>query len=391
MDTKANILIVGGHASGKTVTVCSSYYRMISEGGAGKFRLVSMGDQAGQNIEQLGSMYQAMVKGEKLPPGTTESKIYEFSFNRSNRSICDIRWMDYRGALRLGEGTEEDREAFALMARNATVLIYIIPGNIISDYIHAHDPNYDWDNEKERLLASLRVDEEISQIDALLVQALKNREDLPPVLFYITKSDYIRNDSDDRKKMEALKDLIRSYNLFDFDGEEYQWKILGCHATLGRNLELDEGNHIVGGFAPEGFELPLMLTVGYRLSEAGKEWAQRECKILDEDIAALRLRQAQDSGKAASLDSRARFRSRFLNAFGRRTREQVEAEMIRENVKSMNLDIQKKEKTKASIEKKNTMGKYSMEILQYIAEKGENKVFYLNERGEERPLEEFFR
>ena len=65
--------------------------------------------------------------------------------------------------------------------------------------------------------------------------------------------------------------------------------------------------------------------------------------------------------------------------------------MIRENVKSMNLDIQKKEKTKASIEKKNTLGKYSMEILQYIAEKGENKVFYLNERGEERPLEEFFR
>ena len=51
MDTKANILIVGGHASGKTVTVCSSYYRMISEGGAGKFRLVSMGDQAGQNID----------------------------------------------------------------------------------------------------------------------------------------------------------------------------------------------------------------------------------------------------------------------------------------------------------------------------------------------------
>lgn len=374
---RANLLIIGGANGGKTVAACNTFYKMTRKGGVSKsnndkkFRLVA---DDGADIDEFSDMYLDMLDG-KLPKGTTESTNYELGFTIDNENICEIRWMDYRGGLRSNKKEfPEEWKGFCDMLEHATILIYIIPGGIINDYIRIKDKIITGEIEIEK--AEIKISNEINHIQSCIEEAKKRRNDNPPILFYVTKSDLI--EYDDERKMKELKSLIREYNLLGCR------KVLGCHSTLGRDLYIDKNNRIVAGFKPEGFEIPLMLSVGYCMSKAGKEWEKRENDKLDIEI--NRLQNEAFNLYGEKLKEQNKLTTKIMSFL---RKDVASVKKIENEIKDNKNKEDELKVKKAELAEKNKEKKYSNAILDYISNSN-HTVFYIDEQGKESILKEFF-
>ncbi len=384
MDRRANILVTGGSSSGKTVAACNTFFKMTIGGGVGtevSFDLVANGDAAGNDISYFAELYRGMVKG-KMPVGNTENDIYEMAFRRNSERVCQISWMDYRGSLRTRRrGEDEEKwEEFLAMLEHATLFIYIISGDLINDYISIKDGSLDDTMEKKEKEVDIAV--EVANIKALMETAKSIREDAmdTPILFYVTKSDLIKYD-DDGRKIDGLISFLKTNKLL-----ESNHKIMGCHSTLGRDLKLSGDNEIIAGFEPEGFEIPLMLTVGYAISESGKEWEQEEMARLDAAITSYEVYIMEKNQEKGRIDSQ--FWTKLIGIMKKDRAVMRELENEIEDARKHKGEL---EAEKATLEQNNRLKQYSKDILHYIEEEAKGEYACgISADGEKIPLGEFF-
>ena len=125
------------------------------------------------------------------------------------------------------------------MLEHATLFIYIISGDVLNDYISIQDGSVENAVEKREKEVDIAV--EVANIKTLMETAKSIREDAAdtPILFYVTKSDLIKYD-DDERKLDSLLSFLKAHKLL-----ESNHKIMGCHSTLGRDLKLSEDNEII--------------------------------------------------------------------------------------------------------------------------------------------------
>ncbi len=335
---KIHLLFNGDCNVGKTVAWCCMYKRM--EEGIGNFRLEY---KEKETYNFLGEMYARMERGRALPFGTSEVSAYTFRFKRKNIDICEAVVMDYNNS-----SVNRDSESYKRMLKEATMEIYMIPADVLNDYICIRKDNAPGSIEREVKRAKVAMS--ASRIKTCMMEWEALREDRPPVLFYLTQSD--KTKCSDEEKMEMLKTFIKEYNFIHFaEGEDR--KVLGCHSTLGRNLEL-YNNRILSGFAPRGFEIPFLLAAGYyRAKEVREQALELNWKIAVE--------------KAVFTPAAFVLKSIGLGWLGDRRDKAKELERRREELLKIN-----------------------EEILIYLEGTGKNCVFYLEGTGEERPLRKFF-
>lgn len=382
MDRRANILVTGGSSSGKTVAACNTFFKMI--GGVGTqvaFDLVANGEAAGSDISYFAQLYSGMVRG-KLPVGNTENDIYEMAFRRDNENICQISWMDYRGSLRTRRrGEDEEKwEEFLAMLEHATLFIYIISGDVLNDYISIQDGSVENAVEKREKEVDIAV--EVANIKTLMETAKSIREDAAdtPILFYVTKSDLIKYD-DDERKLDSLLSFLKAHKLL-----ESNHKIMGCHSTLGRDLKLSEDNEIIAGFEPEGFEIPLMLTVGYAISESGREWEEAENAKLDAAIANYEVDIMKHNQEKGRIDNQ--FRTKL---FGILRRERAVLKELEGQIEEARKQKGELEVKKAQLEQENRLKQYAGDILYYIEKETKGKYACgIGRDGEKISLKDFF-
>lgn len=360
---KGNIylLLNGECCSGKTVAWSCAVGQMME--GVENFHLEY--EEAAEG-EPLIKMYSDLKHGKLPGRGPDRPELYTFQLKRRDENICRIIGMDYFSChMDDADAYREETTIYDNMLKRATMLIFIIPGEIIDKYISVNDENAMEGMKKE--IRRAEVTYFANTIKISLLRTKKLRKDCPPALFYITKSDVAK--CTDKEKMDVLKKFIKDYSFFDF--AEKKQKVLGCLSTLGRNLKLTDTNNIISGFSPEGFEVPILLTVGYLQSEVEKERIKERCWDIDLRLEELKMRRRErmifslGMGLLGMLCDRKRYEEISRQIF---ELEQERGEMIRKNLWNRNLD----------------------EILDYLKHLGKDAVFYLNEKGEERPLEEFF-
>jgi len=368
---KAYMSFIGGTGSGKTVALCNMWRLMTNDGGirasgeqdAPRFCLVS---GMGMEIRRLRQMYDNMAKENKLPGQTLDAENFSFLLDRNNESICEIDMLDYRGAL--AEDTDQDDPDWPKlegMLSHASILVYLIPGNIL---------------EKFRMGDEEDAADEANHIRTMMKIVCNNRrqEDRPPLLFYVTKSDLV---SPHVEVMEVLEKFIRQNDLF-FPGV----KIAGCQSTIGPEVVVDETvtPHVIksGKIAPQGFEIPMLLTVGYSLSESGEKWLQSEIYRLKKEIT------EQHNTQSDTIDQKATIRAKW-NPFTRKKRAQ-QVEDLEDKIEEIERNINNLEKTLAGLPDKNVKTQYAKDIMSYLRN-GRFPVLYLDENKNKKDIGEFFK
>ena len=357
------LLLNGECCCGKTVAWSCAVGKMAE--GVGNFHL----DHKEGSVEErkLIKMYSDLSRGNLPGGGPVDIEFYTFQLKRRDKDICKIIGMDYPGGrMDYADTSREEAMMYDNMLKWATVLVYAIPGEIIDQCISIEDENVAEGMEKE--VKRAKVAYVANTIKICLLRAQKLREDCPPVLFYITKSDLAK--CSDEEQMDALKRFIKDYCFFDF-AEGKKQKVLGCHSTLGRKLKLTDNNKIISGFSPEGFEVPMLLAVGYLQSEIEKEWVEEHCRDINARLANLNLRSLMRVLFSAGLDL-------FGMPANRKRYEEIRSQ------------ISELEKQRDEIIKNNPLRISLNEILDYMKSLGKSAVFYLDEKGEEQPLEDFF-
>lgn len=370
-------LFIGGSSSGKTVATCNMQHMLTRKGGV-KARCGNedvhfyLSSTRSPEIQKFRKMYDAMLDNS-LPVGNIETEQYSFKLTRENQGICQIEMIDYRGALRDDpKPLPEEKAAFTSMIQRATMLVYIVPGDILEMHrqMRRLETEKDTSSKQYRILEN-RVDEEAGHIRSTM-QGLQEgdlkRADHPPLLLYVTKSDKLPKDVD---VMEELNAFIVEQNLFFPDT-----KILGCQSTLGKDIQIDESpnpHQITGGLEPEGFEIPILLATAHICSQSGKTWLEEELKRLHADL---------DDVTEEQMEARSK-KVRF--AFFRKQAVEDRQELIKElgnRINTLRDDID-------NAKNKNIRQKYAREILAYIKD-GKFPTLYLDENRNRRDIQELF-
>lgn len=402
MSTKETccLLVTGGTDSGKTVAACNVFTHLTLGGGVKtttssgrevRFTLVPdpHSNSAGADIDTFTNIYLGMLNGEPLPIGNTENHTYELLFQDNGNNICSILYLDYRGGIIKDENAraynKEEVDELDYMMEHSTLLIYIIPGDVLNDYISLQGKDNIATMTADERTKFVKVSGEVTQIKTLIERA-EQQGNAAPLLFYVTKSDLVYTEEE---IIPGLERLIRQYSLCR-EGR----KALGCHSTLGRNVVIKETveedgralRRIDTGLDPIGFEIPMMLTVGYRMSAQGKAWASAELSRIQDEIDDLN----RDiiNGKTNVVLEEKKFSNRIKGFFLRRPVHAITD--LEEDIANDKQKIAELQKELQQVDGRNAQKGFSEDILSYLNEHHGNSILYINENGERRPLSEFF-
>lgn len=389
---KTTLFITGGTGSGKTVAACNVFHHMTDQGGVSaevgnkkySFSLVGTGYDA----DFFDTQYLNMLTGDPLPRGSTENTSYDLVFEDNGKSIASILYMDYRGGMTKDNTNIEmtpqqraEQEEFDFMLGHAGLLIFIIPGNVLQDYLDLSSIDK---GSREYQIQKMKINREMNLIRTIRLRA-ENLGNHAPILYYATKSDLV---GDEKKIIPAMEGLIRDWKL-----QPEGTKVLGCHSTVGRhavvsNETSSDGqsvSRIVSGFAPEGFEIPMLLTVGHRLSTEGNNWAIAQEKKFDDEIRNLKV--DKQSATERYVKDKNSIKNKFLGFITRKDRAQDAWNAMNEKER----ELAEKEAEKQQIAAQNVDKQHSQNILEYLNAKYPNQVLYLDETGTRSSLENFFK
>lgn len=391
-------MLVGPDCAGKTVAATNVFCAMTMGGGivtadkSVRFELVA---NDGWDIEEFHEQYVAMLDGKQLPIGTTENRSYGFNFQiNGTKPEYPILYMDYRGGiLNDRDSLANEIEEFDYMLANSNLLVYIIPGNILNDYIMLNGKGREQlatmtSEERKRFL---RVSNSTNHLSTVM-KRLKEQDASynAPLLYYVTKADLVTGGRE--KLISGLKRLINEYGL------RKGRPVLGCYSTLGWDVDIEEirpnVRKIQSGFDPYGFEVPMMLTVGYSLSQAGKAWAKEEVKRLEQNIKYCEQRALDAKTEEKSIASQKNTFWQSVAFWNKRKREEAKQEAMKEQRRKADDAMSEKnriQQEKNDLDKRNQDRLSSERILKYLEEEHSGDILYLDENGIEKPLSEFFR
>lgn len=375
------LFIMGPANSGKTVAWSNVFHQMTSRGGVsaeidGEEHSYMLVGKRGWDAKFFNDVFLDMVKGQPLPKGSAENRSYEMAFLDQGKSIANVLYMDYSGSLtqrEYDEGYEEQLEEFDFMLKNTGLLIFIITGDTLQKYIDFE--SVEKGSQESETLAG-EIDDEINHIRTLLLKA-ESLETTAPILYYVTKSDRI---DDEEQIIPALERLIKNWKLHPQDKQ-----VLGCHSTIGRGCHIVESiddngaaiRYIESGFKPYGFEIPMLLTIGFCLSTEGKKWAENRYLQLEQELDDATNQRSNQQRKKDGI------RGKIANFFGRGKSTQAELEQTQRRIDEL-------KEAQKNIDKDNLDRIHSQRILNYLKAKHSQDVLYLDRNGENRDLKYFF-
>lgn len=382
--------MAGTQSSGKTVALATFFHEMSSPNFIGDqyFNLTA----TGPFTRDLNQKYMAMRTNGMFPAGNMETSIYDMQFQADDVVMCDLSIRDYKGALFHQQNAEEDKNYVELIQdlKHAALVVFLIGGDLVNKFIRLESKSFTEPNEEVKLESELS--DTLGAYLSLMNIVAKDEEGIrKPVIYYVTKSDLIEA-QDDRQKMKYIKSLLAKYRLIGNTTKGIDRKVLICHSTLGRNLDLVPGENRIRAtesIQPEGFEMPILLTVGYAFSAEGDRWEAQEYRKIDRMMS-----QAQDViDDARAAITRLDGRNRLIKFFTKKSTEAKKSGYI-DAITGGKADIDALAAQRAQVQHNNKMRDNAMHILEYINKKNQEPghlyTLYLDEHGGERPLQEFF-
>ncbi len=377
----AILLLMGRESSGKTASAIAGF-STLAKGVASPKRTARFSlrtDEANEretvSTDHLIKAYQSMKKGKDLPGKTENNQIYSFRLEKNGREICRLAQLDYPSGLRSSKSPAEGQdEAFNSFLAHASILAFVLPGDLLQSYIQLGGKTLEEVTDPVCMENVLSINREINHIKTLLLKAGEINPHAP-LLFYVTKSDLVAYPQNIPLVLERL---LREWKLLDGNR-----KVLGCSSTLGKNAVIN-GNQIQSGFAPEGFEIPLLLAAARRQYVRGRKWNEKETRFIDGTI--RRLTQERDEAAASRAALAVHLQTRLIKIF------RPEKKAIREldeRIAQLDKTLLEKEKEKEMIPKRNPHQKHARDILSYIETAYPNEVLYINKKGQKRKLQNF--
>jgi hypothetical protein len=277
MTKEISMLYIGRKHSGKTVALHSMYHTMakgikiILPDGTVRIHMDQMAEEEKKPHALQGEYRFISCNGKykrALPTFTRAYSYYKFSLYRNQQSICSVETLDYDG--RLIDELDADSPDWAKLEtamKRASAIVYLISGeNLLGEW-------HKWKGETGEQHGGSGSMEDTAGFEADYIRMVihtirKIRDGCPPLLFYVTKSELF---PENVHVMEVLEHFIQINNLY-FPNTI----ILGCQSALGMDTAISEcGDRqiIIDGYEPQGFELPLLLIVGYYFSKSWEKLA----------------------------------------------------------------------------------------------------------------------
>lgn len=381
-DNTAGLLVMGGPETGKTVSVITAFTMLTrgvsppSGGPCLRFNADTWNSAYVRTAHALTEAYMAMDTDGVLPVGTTENHTYEFRLEKNNMGICKLTYLDYRGGIRSDtDPSEEEVAAFQSVLKQATMLAFILPGDVLRDFEDLGGIPFSAMTSENRA-RYVRINREVSHIRTQMVYADEVNPDAA-LLFYITKADYLPNP---RSVPDILDRFLRTWGILG-SGRA----VLGCASTLGEEINIDGNHMILDGLHPRGFELPMLLAAMQRLSLLAHRWEVSESRSINESIEELNKQLTAE--KAHKVQLEAQMRTKVLQFFGGERKDLTESNEKIQNLKKMLAD---KDKQKAKIADRSSRRKHVRDILTYIQETYQDEVLYLDSTHKKQPLHMIF-
>lgn len=373
------LLVLGGTGSGKTVALTTAFNTLANgvNGDSGTPRLTinvkSSLEEYRKTVQRLTNAYREMETNGMLPVGTSENLMYTFRLELNGKGISKMRYLDYRGGIRSDRDPEpEELETYRKAQENATMVAFIIPGDLLLIYGNLCKIPED---SVEYQIQGMKVSREMNQIKSQFLQ-INDRNPEAPILFYVTKADYI---SDESHIPQLLEKLLSDYRLL-----QGKRQILGCYSTLGKKIKINDHFHIQEGMAPEGFEIPILLAAGHQLKRSGARSEKNQKKDLLEEKNKLISERSSLKQKERQMETK--LNARFIKLFAP---EKGELEELRKQISEKDKKIQELDKKIQGITVIYTAE--AQGVLTYLLEKYNNNIFYWNSKRKKEGVAEFFK
>ncbi len=201
-DTRFTALGMSG--SGKTCYLLGMYYEMCV--GVRKFTLVTT-NQAASKLEDWMDQLDDETGMDRFPAGTslTEFSDYSFKLSYCNEPIMSFDWADYGGGtMRARENNPEAFKKLDDSVKNSTALYIFIDGELLCS--------------EDTETKIKKVQRKCSRtINGYIQNFSESHEDLPPIVFVVTKADlcgpYLRPGEMTKILEEAFSNVFGSGNL----------------------------------------------------------------------------------------------------------------------------------------------------------------------------------
>lgn len=241
-DTKFTALGLSG--SGKTCYLLGMYYEMCV--GINGFTLVTT-NEAASKLERWMDQLDDEVGQDRFPSGTslTEFTNYCFELNYYNESIMAFDWADYGG--RTIEVRENNPKVFTKLSnsiKESTALYIFIDGELLCD---EEKGSKNIQKQKRKLNNS---------IDAFVKS--HNNEDLPPIVFVITKFDLCNKEN--IKENEIIDILKKKFSDIFAPGR----LIYVVPVSLGNEISDDDYS---GEVEPVNIHIPFFIGIFHEFGE----------------------------------------------------------------------------------------------------------------------------
>lgn len=319
---------------------------------------------------QLTSAYKHISVAKKLPDGTSENSLYKFQLTLDDQNICKMQYLDYRGGIRNDKNPEPDEWAqFQEIQSQASMITFVLPADLLQKFENLDHSSPD---SLEHQCNSSEIDGEINQIRTQLLY-LDECNSKAPLLFYVTKSDLLENIYSLRFTLERL---LRSYHILTTARP-----VLACFSTLGQNIQINEYSQILSGLAPEGFEVPILLTAVYVLQQIG---AKSEIQLRNAEYKSI----AELKATAAALNEEEKQLMKSIEAIvsSNTLSFMISGKAFYSRIVSLKSVRKKQQETEQMIQKKQCkLGEIRSHctteaeaVLTYLAETHNERIFYLN-------------
>lgn len=381
-DNTAGLLVMGGPETGKTVSVITAFTMLArgvsppSGGPCLRFNVDTWNSAYVRTAHALTEAYRAMATDGVLPVGTTENHVYEFRLEKNNMGICRLTYLDYRGGIRSDtDPSAEEVTAFQNVLKQATMLAFVLPGDILRDSDDLGDIPFSAMTSENRT-RYVHISREVNHIKTQMAYADEVNPDAA-LLFYITKADYL---PDPKSVPDILDRFLRRWGILR-SGRA----VLGCASTLGEEINID-GNHVIlNGLQPKGFELPMLLAAMQRLNLLAHRWEISESRPINESIEELNKQLAAEKARKVQLEGQ--IRTKVIQFFGGERKALTES---KEKIQNLTEQLADKDKEKAEIAARNPRRKHVRDIQAYIQETYPDEILYLDSTHKKHPLQMIF-
>lgn len=239
-----NIMNIGASGSGKTCFMTAMAHQMLSGVSAEVDRFQFIATDTAQSYRLI-DYWEMLEDGIEWPKNTDETEIYHFKCLKNMSTLADFDWCDYRGKLSTYYEDTEDYRTFRNLLKSASCLNILIP----ADWIIALEGTDEVAKKKARRL--------LERYKSLLMDLLSDRNTIQPIIFTITKSDFLPQFTGSHERRENAKAFLERWFDFCFKPSEKKWVVAISYISIGKvnkNNELEE-------LIPRNMHLPAMFAI----------------------------------------------------------------------------------------------------------------------------------